>query len=391
MKGALMQLVFIGAEDIHLSGPDGFTKFKAVYKKHTNFSMENIELFFINKPQFGSTSTVKIPKKGDLISKMYLKLDLPYNIDGYDVYWVNRIGFRLLKKIELYIGDQLVDRQYGQWMHIWTEISHTVDKKNTLNNLVGTKGLNGLNNGLNVKNNKTLYIPLYFFFNNHYGQSLPVHALNVKDIYLKFYFETKSKCINSGSVLLGDLSNVSLLVDYIFLEKEENLKYVQNKITYIYETIHHYNRNLVSTGLKTIILPFNLPTKELYWVVSPLTQSGNYDKFTNFTDNGVNNITNVQFKIDGKNIFSSKARKYNYFNYVLPYQYHKVKPDLGINLLPFFKPPDNTNINGYINLRDINKFSIILNCKGPSFFDIYSRSYNILEIENGIANVIYKF
>lgn len=57
----------------------------------------------------------------------------------------------------------------------------------------------------------------------------------------------------------------------------------------------------------------------------------------------------------------------------------------------FFKPPDNTNINGYINLRDINKFSIVLNCKGRSFFYIYSRSYNILEIENGIANVIYKF
>ena len=50
-----------------------------MYKRHTPFAIENRELLFSNKPTFGSTSTVKILHDGDLISKMYLQVDLPHD------------------------------------------------------------------------------------------------------------------------------------------------------------------------------------------------------------------------------------------------------------------------------------------------------------------------
>ena len=39
---------------------------------------------------------------------------------------------QLIKKVEIYFGKLLVDRQYGLWMHIWSELTHTTDKKNYL-------------------------------------------------------------------------------------------------------------------------------------------------------------------------------------------------------------------------------------------------------------------
>ena len=42
MGGGLMQLVAYGAQDIYLTGNPQITFFKVVYRRHTNFSMEEI-------------------------------------------------------------------------------------------------------------------------------------------------------------------------------------------------------------------------------------------------------------------------------------------------------------------------------------------------------------
>ena len=60
MKGTIVQLRGKGAEDIHLTTKPEITFFKAVYKKHTNFSMENIEAIFNTPAKFGSTCFVKL-------------------------------------------------------------------------------------------------------------------------------------------------------------------------------------------------------------------------------------------------------------------------------------------------------------------------------------------
>ena len=66
----------------------------------------------------------------------------------------------------------MVDRQYGQWMHIWSELTNTVDK-NILDKIVGKKGIDGVTDGLSISNKKTLNIPLHFYF-NRIVNSLPL-------------------------------------------------------------------------------------------------------------------------------------------------------------------------------------------------------------------------
>jgi len=48
-----------------------------MYRRHTNFSIEPIRVPFTNGSEMGQTSTVILPKSGDLIHKMYIEIVIP--------------------------------------------------------------------------------------------------------------------------------------------------------------------------------------------------------------------------------------------------------------------------------------------------------------------------
>jgi hypothetical protein len=77
MAGGLIQLVSYGSQDIFLTGTPQITFFKMVYRRHTNFAMESVEVPFDDPVGFGKKSTITIPKVGDLIHKTYLSITLP--------------------------------------------------------------------------------------------------------------------------------------------------------------------------------------------------------------------------------------------------------------------------------------------------------------------------
>lgn len=77
MAGGLINLVTYGTQDIYLTGTPQISFFKIVYRRHTNFSVESIEINFDEDVGFDIESSVTIPRIGDLISNMYVKIILP--------------------------------------------------------------------------------------------------------------------------------------------------------------------------------------------------------------------------------------------------------------------------------------------------------------------------
>ena len=77
MGGGLMQLVASGAQDIYLTGNPQITFFKVVYRRHTNFAMENIQQTFSGNPSWGQRATAIVSRNGDLINSAYLRVHLP--------------------------------------------------------------------------------------------------------------------------------------------------------------------------------------------------------------------------------------------------------------------------------------------------------------------------
>ena len=118
-----MQLVSYGAQDIYISGNPQITFWKILYKRHTNFAMESIEVTFNGQADFNKRVTAVINRNADLMYKTYVQVVLPQvelaggqraksgasDLTGFR--WVNYIGHRLIKQVELEIGGQRIDRQ----------------------------------------------------------------------------------------------------------------------------------------------------------------------------------------------------------------------------------------------------------------------------------------
>lgn len=76
MVGGLINIVSYGFNDLYLTGSPQITFFKVVYRRHTNFSKESIEVP-IGQMNFGEETTVNIPKIADLFANTYLQLQIP--------------------------------------------------------------------------------------------------------------------------------------------------------------------------------------------------------------------------------------------------------------------------------------------------------------------------
>lgn len=128
MTGALIQLVAYGIDDLYLTHDPQVTYFKVVYRRHTNFTAEAIVQPFINEANFGKKSTSVLSKNADLAGgNSYLVVTLPkvqtVNDEKAKFAWVKRVGFAIIKTIEIEINGRIIDRHYGEWLNLWAELT----------------------------------------------------------------------------------------------------------------------------------------------------------------------------------------------------------------------------------------------------------------------------
>jgi len=126
--GGLLQIVAQGKQDVFLTGNPSVTWFKFVYRRYTNFAIESQRMYFDGSPNFGQKLTCLVPRNGDLLGPMFLKVTLPplyYTGSGKPVGYVNSPGHALIQEISIQIGEQEIDKQTGQFMEIWSAL--TVD------------------------------------------------------------------------------------------------------------------------------------------------------------------------------------------------------------------------------------------------------------------------
>ena len=62
-SGAVLQLVAYGAQDIYLTGQPQMTYWKTIYKRHTNYAAESVQIPISGSIRPGSKVTINIPKK----------------------------------------------------------------------------------------------------------------------------------------------------------------------------------------------------------------------------------------------------------------------------------------------------------------------------------------
>lgn len=195
-----MQLVAYGEQDIFLTHDPQITFFKVVYRRHTNFSIEQIPQTFIHKPNFGKRVSCIVSKSGDLLGNIFLLVTLPaipqiFNTDGSidnltKFAWIRKIGFGIIKEIEIEIGGQTIDKHYGDWLNIWADL--VGQKCEDINKAIGN--VPELYSYSSEKQEYTLYVPLQFWFCRTSGLALPIMCLQYNDVKVNLELSDLSSC-----------------------------------------------------------------------------------------------------------------------------------------------------------------------------------------------------
>ena len=293
MAGGLMQLVAYGAQDVYLTGQPKVTFFQAVYKRHTNFAMENIQQTVNGTASNSGRVSVTIARNGDLVGDMYIRL-VPQVSTGnltstntiFDMNWVAE---RAVASIELTIGGQRIDKHYQSWWRLYAELF--LGESDKINYGKMASSAVPVSDSGNTPNPNSVYLPLLFFFNRNPGLYLPLIALQYHEVRMDFdltsYFQN----------YFGSSAVFEVWANYVYLDTEERRRFAQKGHEYLIEQVQHTGGDAITlagtptatgTGTsQTIRLSFNHPVKELIWCYQN-TSATAYNSMWNFTSSTAN-------------------------------------------------------------------------------------------------------
>ena len=433
MGGGLLQLVAYGAQDVYLTGNPQITFFKVVYRRHTNFSIESIQQSINGKFDWGNRVTCKISRNGDLVHKMYVEVELEQLKDGDVIYniltedldrYVNFIGHRLLKSVEVEIGGQKIDKQYSHWMYIWNELSLPVGKMDGYQEMIGA------DTDMTSFTNNKVYIPLEFWFCRNIGLALPLIALQYHEVKINIEIETFKNCTYNGTAYvkkedvpianIKSIKNASIWCDYIFLDTDERKRFAQLSHEYLIEQVQMNENTLSGTNEQSIALVMNHPVKELIWTINDNNKATEQNQWYNYTDtqtfsesnadaieqfgdesnqklqntlfgidpDGENSITSANLQLNGNDRFAK--RNGEYFSLVQPYQHHtNIPTNSGINVYSFALKPEEHQPSGTLNMSRIDTAKLVVKPKNPGTIRVWGVNYNVLRILSGMGGLAY--
>jgi hypothetical protein len=444
-----MQLVAYGAQDIYLTGNPQITFFKVVYRRCTNFAIENIQQTFSGNPSWGSRATVTVSRNGDLVNSAYLHVALPSLSEGnwapigpslvktdYQLCWTNFVGLALIKHVSIEIGGQEIDVHYGEWMYAWQELTMTSQKADGYAKMVGGSEAGGFLLQGNAVTSQELHIPLDFWFNINAGLSLPLIALQYHEVRFVFNFRELKELVvllNLGATTATQdvvvphsqwtvqSSNavvpiqIDLYIDYIYLDTDERRRFAQMSHEYLIEQVQHSEQTVPldgTGGLVTSRLNFNHPCKEIVWLFQRQDNIDNNDWF-NFSNAGAGNeklggdiLINAGLRLNGHYRFNP-SRGPLYFRQWQPFTHHTRIPLSHIYTFSFALRPEEHQPSGTCNFSRIdntvleltldtsaNPVSPVLPSKtffngGSAKLWVYARNYNVLRIMSGMGGLAY--
>ena len=422
MAGGLMQLVAYGAQDVYLTGNPKVTFFQAVYKRHTNFAMENIEQTVNGTAAASGRVSVTVARNGDLVGDMYVELSTASSatttqtlLNASTVYDTNWIAERAIKSAELSIGGQRIDKHYQRWWRLYSEL-YLSDAGKTNWGKMTTAPVPG-------SGGKQVFLPLIFFFNRNPGLALPLIALQYHEVRIDFDLtSTFDKYLST--------STFKVWANYIYLDTEERRRFAQKGHEYLIEQVQHTGTDTVTkNATKQVRLSYNHPVKELVWCVAEGDAEGRHTMWNlsgeadaadvcvdcasanvvtavhqngqpklesaagaaDFFEEDCGNLNTFKLVLNGQDRFKEQSGKY--FNQVQPYQHHSGSPYTGVYSYSFALKPEEHQPTGTCNFSRIDNAQVAVACNNigatSKNLDMFAVNYNVLRVQSGMGGLAF--
>ena len=212
------------------------------------------------------------------------------------------------------------------------------------------------------------------------------------------------------SLKLGD---VHLIINYIFLDEDERLKFSQKKHDYIIEQLYYnYANNIVGSN-DTIRLNIDNPCKYIIWMLQqqylynsnyyynytadftnifPYDLS-DYNSYISYYNNDMNLISKETILLNEQDRLTYRDSKYFRINQI--YEKCTNPPPNGVNAYFFTLDATTTQPVGSCNMSKFEKIEVKMNInpiispKNSALFRSYAETYNILRVSNGLAAIMF--
>lgn len=422
--GALMSLVSVGAQNLYLTANPQVTFFKAVFRRHTNFAQESIEVTFQGETGFGKQLDAVIQRSGDLAKEIYFVFDVPAIVNPNEecdceafVHWTNAIGHAIIDRVAVLIGGQTIDESFGEFLEIWEEL--TADAARRLEEMIG-KRFSRAQLIRDARLPQRFYTPLQFWFNRNAGLALPLIALQYHEVRLQFQLRRMEDLFVTGRgneiddacgcivvplkmqgscnaicpLQQGDL-NAFLYVNYVFLDTDERRRFAQLSHEYLITQVQQqFSVNLQGglsiTASDRFQLNLNHPVKAIFWVVQRNCHVLRKDWFNYSGLNGEDPIAMVKITLNNHDRFS--VREARYFRLVVPWEAFPAIPRRFIYVYSFALFPAENQPSGVTNFSRIDNAYMFVHLQAglcDAVLRVYALNYNVLRIMSGMGGLAY--
>jgi len=207
MVASLLRILHSGVQDGRLCTPKGqpnIAMFTKVFIRSGRFTTQWVRLDFNKIPNLANTCTLIIPRKGHLVTRLYLVTTMPdiatqqnkaiaaggANFYGPYFGWTNSVGHALLQDASIHIGGSRIERLDGKLLEIYDEFYTPLEKQNSMNKLIKRKqnGFSYTSFGID-ENPAVVVTPLPFWFScGDSGLALPIDAIQADPVQLSITF-----------------------------------------------------------------------------------------------------------------------------------------------------------------------------------------------------------
>lgn len=421
-----VQLLTSGPQERFFTINPDYSYFTQVFKKHSNFSKQYVDIKPSIEPHFGNKVGFRISQnQGDLLKTLSLKLKLPELLTPSTCY-IESVGHAIIEYVDLIIGGKVIQRLTSDYLQIYSEHFVTQTKQKALEELIGkyaertsdlrvADNLILARNTLGIDRDENFFIDLPFYFYNHPELAIPLCALKYQEVEVEFKLRNVGDLVvrSDGDYPPNFTENVKLLefelcAEIIHLDCVEKIK-IENTprdytITQLQQNIFEVDKNVNQGKFK---LDFQNPVKELYFVIQRQGNLGlglgefitpfDYDNTLAINDGKFTlyeNLDHLTLTLDGQEIITQETGGVIFLKAIQAAIHHsKTQLIRRFYSYSFALKPEEWYPTGQINFSLIK--DQILNLSLTKCEDyarqirVYAVSYNTLRIGGGTAKTLF--
>lgn len=368
-------------------------------------------------------SGAAVEREGEWTTWPYLIRDGPpggpatFAAPTHAIRWTNSIGHAILKSVEIEIGGTRIDKHYGEWYDVWSELSEPEEKREGLWRMIGKYADADYDAGWRREQSaaRTYYVPLRFCFNSHPGLYLPLIAFMFHQIKYNFEFREYLECVKAAVPVYelrekagGDVIRMTacrIFSDFVYLDSLERTRLAEVPHEYLITQLQFTGDESVpapsdpnGTRSRKYALNYNHPVRELVWVYVAKSNhernavtGNNWFRYDVPGDPDAEVFDEARLVLNGADRFA--ARSAPYFRLVQPYEHHTRCPAKRVHCYSFsLQNPEDHQPSGQANFSrfDTAHLQFLLNKDLPAGrMKIFATNFNVLRVQQGMAGLAF--